>query len=73
MKLYILTDSTPEANYTPQVFKTKEEAVKALEELYDKYIAEYDYVDSEVFYETHAEVIYVDDTYNTLDIFEVEI
>ena len=94
MKLYILTHSGSEENYTPMVFKTELEAITELKNIYEDlvydnnypdeprgYVAEYDsdndkyvseYVDNYEFYDTAAEIIYKDDTYDRFDIFEVE-
>ena len=72
-KVYVLTDCAAEENYTPRVFSNKEDAIKALREQYDEYTQEEDYVCSSELDNNHAEIIYVDDTYNVLDIFEVEV
>ena len=75
MKLYVLAHCAAEENYTPKVFKNKEDAVSALKKIYKECIGcgDANYVDSDELYETAAEIVYVDDTYDRLDIFEVEV
>ena len=73
MKLYVLTHCAAEQNYTPQVFNNKEKAVEALKDMYEGFLCEGDYVASDELYATCAEVVYIDDTYDRLDIFEVNL
>lgn len=91
MKLFILTHCAAEQNYTPMVFKTYEEAITKLRNMYEDLVydtnytdesCDYDtdneeyvkeYIDSYELYDTCAEIIYTDDTYDRLDIFEVEV
>jgi len=73
MKLYVLTHCAAEENYTPEVYKSKEKAVERLKDIYEQCIGEGDYVASDDLYDTAARITYVDDTYDRLDIFEVEV
>ena len=88
MKLYVLTHCAAEENYTPKVFKTEQEAITALRNVYEDlvYDTDYDaaaasdnekyvkdYVECHELYNNVAEIIYVDGTYDRLDIFEVEV
>lgn len=73
MIVYVLTHCAAEENYTPEVFTDVEKAYKRLKEVYEDCI-EYDKnVVSCDLYDTAAEIIYVDDSYDRLDIFEVEV
>lgn len=81
MKLFILTHCAAEENYTPLVFKTKEEAKKEMDQIADECIYERDtdgevidqYSDDYKIYKDSAAIYYSDDTYDRLDIFEVEV
>jgi len=73
MKVYVLTNCAAEKNYTPRVFTTKAAAIEALKDSYENCIAEGDYVDHDELFDTCAEVVYIDDTYDVLEIFEVEV
>lgn len=73
MKIFILTHCTEEENYTPKVFMNKEDATKALKKIYKEYIGNGNYVDTDELYETAAEIIYINHTYDKFDIFEVEV
>ena len=73
MQLFILTHSSSEQNYRPKVFKTLYEAQEALKEAYDRCLCEEDDIDRDELYEYSAEVVYIDNTYNTFDIFGVEV
>ena len=73
MKVFVLTHCAAEENYTPEVFTDKNKAIERLKDLYESCICEGDYVESDELYDTAAEIIYVDDTYDRLDIFEVEV
>ena len=81
MKLFILTRCAAEENYTPLVFKSKKEAKKAMDRIADDLIYERNaggvvidqYSDNYKIYEDSATVYYSDDTYDRLDIFEVEV
>ena len=72
MKVYVLTHCAAEENYTPEVYKTKEEAVERLKEVYDECVGDESYIDDCELYDEAAVIVYVDDTYDRLDIFEVE-
>ena len=73
-KVYVLTDCAAEDNYTPRVFSKKEDAVKALKEQYNVYVkGNRGAIDEKELYNTRAEIFYVDDTYNILEVFEVEV
>lgn len=72
-KVYVLTHCAAEENYTPEVFVDKNKAIERLKDLYDGCLCEGDYVDNDELYDTAAEIIYVDDTYDRFDIFEVEV
>lgn len=81
MKLFILTHCAAEENYTPLVFKSKEEAKKEMDHIVNDLIYERDtdgevidqYSDDYEIYEDSAAIYYGDDTYDRLDIFEVEV
>ena len=73
MEVYVLTRCSAEENYTPKVFKNKEDAVSALRDIYNECISAGDYVDTDELYTTSAEIIYIDGTYDRLNIFEVEV
>ena len=74
MKVYVLTDCAAEDNYTPRVFNKKEDAVKALKEQYNTYVkGNRGAIVEKDLYNTRAEITYVDDTYNILEVFEVEV
>jgi len=81
MKLFILTHCAVEENYTPQIFKTKKEAQNKMKDMVDSLVYERDsdgdvidqYTDNFEVYDNRAEIIYPDDTYDCLEIFEVEI
>lgn len=75
MKLYVLTRCSAEQNYTPKVFKNIEDAVSELKKIYKQCLncGDGNHVDSDELYNTSAEIIYKDDTYDRLDIFEVEL
>ena len=81
MKLFILTHCAAEENYTPRVFKTEQEAKKEMDRIVDRLLYErdedneitYQYSDDFELYNRAAEIIYDDDTYDRLDIFEVEV
>lgn len=81
MKLFILTHCAAEENYTPQVFLDKKAARKELAKIADQCIYERDedgellgsYTDDFELYDDAAEIIYSDDTYDRLDIFEIEV
>lgn len=73
MKLYVLTHCAAMENYTPEVFTTKEAAIKRMRAIYKNCIGDGNSVDTDELYTTSAEIIYVDNTYNRLDIFEVEV
>ena len=81
MKLFILTHCAAEENYTPQVFLDKKAARKELAKIADQCIYERDedgellgsYTDNFELYDDAAEIIYSDDTYDRLDIFEIEV
>lgn len=81
MKLFILTHCAAEQNYTPQVFKTEQEAKKEMDRIVNELLYERDadgeiidqYTDNFEIFDDTAELIYGDDTYDRLDIFEVEV
>lgn len=81
MKLFILTHCAAEENYTPQVFKTREEAQNEMNKTVDNLVYERDldgdlisqYTDNFEIYDDRAEIVYPDDTYDCLEIFEVEV
>ena len=81
MKLYVLTHCAAEENYTPQVFLDRKSARKELKRIADQCIYERD-TDNEIIdqytydfevYNDAAEIIYTDDTYDCLEIFEIEV
>lgn len=72
MKVYVLTHCAAEENYTPEVYKTKEKAVERLKEVYDECVGDESYIDDCELYDESAVIVYPDDTYDRLDIFEVE-
>lgn len=74
MKIYILTDCAAGRNYTPAVFKTRKEAQKTMMQWYKNYIRNNpEAVMESNIYNDYAEIIYVDDSYNRLEIFEIEL
>lgn len=74
MKIYILTDCAAGRNYTPTAFKTKEEAQKTMKQWYNDYIEnDPEAVVEKSIYDNTAEIVYGDDSYNRLEIFEVEL
>lgn len=74
MKVYILTDVAAEENYTPRVFTNKEAAQQALIDTYNEYLEQSaGAIFSNDLWDTKAEIIYEDDTYNILQLFEVEV
>lgn len=73
-KVYVLTDCAAEENYTPRVFINEKDAQEALKEEFKNLKAD----NSEFIYfqdcgVNYAEIVWDDDTYNRLDIFEVEV
>lgn len=70
---YVLTRCAAEDNYTPRVFSSKEKAKKAFDELVNQIVedAEDSLVEEEI-YEEKAELEYADETYDVVEIFEVE-
>ena len=73
MKVFVLTHCAAEENYTPEVFTNKEKAIERMKDLYEDCLFEGDYVATDELYEHCAEVVYIDDTYDRFDIFEVEL
>lgn len=73
-KVYVLTHCAAEENYTPRVFTNKKDAQEALKEEYEDLKADNnEFICSEECGANFAEIVWVDDTYNRLDIFEVEV
>lgn len=77
MTLYVLTHCAAEENYTPRVFKTLEEARKALKKTYEDLVFNEEantneWVESFEVCDDSVEIVYVDDSYDRLDIFKVE-
>lgn len=73
-KVYVLTHCAAEENYTPRVFTNKKDAQKALKEDYQELKAgNNEFIYSKECGTNFAEIIWDDDTYNRLDIFEVEV
>ena len=87
--IYVLTHCAAEENYTPRVFMNKKDAQEALKEEYRSLLIDAcdfsddvddEYLEEESFYvyskecgDNFAEIVWDDDTYNRLDIFEVEV
>ena len=80
-KLYILTHCAAEQNYTPCIFKSQQAARKELETIADRLIYKRDlqgeivtqYSDDFEINSNSAQIYYGDDTYDCLQIFEVEV
>ena len=70
--VYVVTHCAAEENYTPSVFSRKEDAVAEVKRLYDDCMEHEHYIDNEEFWEDGFEVVWQDDTYDRVDIFEVE-
>mgnify|MGYP006367713759 CR=1 FL=1 len=73
MKVFVLTHCAAGKNYTPKVFADKETAIKNMKELYEDCISVRDFVEINELYETNAVIIYIDDTYDRFNIFEVNL
>lgn len=73
-KVFVVTSCAAEENYTPSVFSSKKDALAEVKRLYDSYLEGCaDYVYSEESWDTGFEIVWQDDTYNRVDIFEVEV
>ena len=73
-KVYVVTNCAAEENYTPSVYTNKQDAQAEVKRLYEDYKAGYeDYIDNEEFWNDGFEIVWQDDTYNRVDIFEVEV
>lgn len=73
-KVYVLTHCAAEENYTPEVFTDKEIAMRVLSDWYNAQIENY----AEAIYdsscgETFCEIIWQDDTYDVVNIFDCEV
>jgi len=73
MIVYVLTHCAAEENYTPEVFTDVEKAYKRLKKVYEDCIEDDESVVSCDLYDTSACIVYVDDSYDKLDIFSVEV
>ena len=73
MKVFVLTHCASENNYTPKVFTDKTKAVEALKEKYDSLVSSSDYIVENEIFNTKAHIDYADDTYDVLEVFEVEV
>lgn len=73
MKVFVLTHCASENNYTPKVFTDKTKAVEALKEKFDSLVSSSDYIIESELFVTKARIDYSDDTYDVLEIFEVEV
>lgn len=74
MKVYVLTHCAAEDNYTPEVFTSRERAQRAMLDIYSNFVygADKEQIFSNEITTNEAEIIWVDDTYDKLKIFEVE-
>lgn len=75
MKVYVLTHCAAEDNYTPIVFTNEEKAQRVMLDIYSNYVygADKEQIFSNEITTNEAEIVWVDDTYDKLKIFEVEV
>lgn len=71
-KVYVVTHCAAEENYTPSVYINKQDAVAEVKRLYDECMENKEYIDNEEFWTDGFEVVWKDDTYDRVDIFEVD-
>lgn len=71
--VYVVTHCAAEENYTPSVYVNKDDALKEVKKLYNECMKNKDSVDNEEFWNDGFEIIWDDDTYDRVDIFEVEV
>ena len=72
-KVYVVTHCAAEENYTPNVYTNKQDALAEVKRLYDDCLENEDYIDNEEYWEDGFEVVWQDDTYDRVDIHEVDI
>ena len=74
MKVWVITHCAAEENGTPVVAGSKEKATSILKEIYDNLVNDFeDSIFSNELWDTKAEIIYKDDTYDVFEIFECEV
>ena len=72
MKVYVLTHCAAEENYTPSVWMNHEDAKEALKKIANQYVESSNLLDYWI-ENNAASFTWIDDTYDVLNIFEVDI